>query len=151
MQRVKPTLLLLLNNLGLLKIYKIRIKLCSSNDSLWSLNVYNYLPKHWIASVFPISNKAFCGAQGWEWRGPILVPHILQSEKPDLIEKIDHTIRSRCACVWNFYGWNSHTFLHDSIFYFEIWAIFPFLFLFFVFLFSHDSRHEYFFFCFFLV
>ena len=53
----------------------------------------------------------------------IHILHILQSQKPDPIEKTDHTIRSRCACVWNFVGWNSHPFLHDSISYFETWAI----------------------------
>ena len=36
-----------------------------------------------------------------------------------------------CMCM-KFSGWNSHPFLHDSIFYFEIWAIFLFL-LFFLF------------------
>ena len=34
-----------------------------------------------------------------------------------------------CMCM-EFSGWNSHPFLHDSIFYFEIWAIFFFFFLF---------------------
>ena len=36
-----------------------------------------------------------------------------------------------CMCM-EFSGWNSHPFLHDSIFYFEIWVIFLFL-LFFLF------------------
>ena len=67
----------------------------------------------------------------------MLVLHILQSQKSDLIEKTSHTIRSRCACVWNFSGWNSHLFLYDSIFYFGIWAI-----LFFSL--SHASGHGYF-------
>ena len=134
MWRVKPTLLLLLNNLGLLKDFKIRIKLCSSNDSLRSLNVYNSLPKHWISSVFPISNKAFCGAQGWEWRGRILVPHILQSQKPDPIEKIGHTIRSRCACVWNFLD-GTRTFFYMTLFFILRYGLsFFFSFLFFLFL-----------------
>ena len=74
--------------------------------------------------------RLFGGAQGRERRGSILVLYILQSQKPYPIEKTCHTIRSRCACVWNFSGWNSHPFLHDSIFYFEIWAIFFFFFLF---------------------
>ena len=69
----------------------------------------------------------------------IHILHILQSQKPDPIEETDHTIRSRCACVWNFPGWNSHLFLHDSVFYFEIWAIFLFLFPF-----SQASGHGYF-------
>ena len=47
-----------------------------------------------------------------------------------------------CMCV-EFSGRNSHSFLHDSIFYFEIWAIFLFLFSF-----SHASGHGYFFFFF---
>ena len=34
-----------------------------------------------------------------------------------------------CMCV-EFFGWNSHPFLHDSIFYFDLWAIFLFLFFF---------------------
>jgi len=69
----------------------------------------------------------------------IHISHILQSQKSDPIEKTDHTIRSRCAGVWNFSGWNSHPFLHDSISYFEIWAIFLFPFPF-----SHASGHGYF-------
>ena len=72
----------------------------------------------------------FGGAQGRGWRGSMLVLHILQRQKPDPMEKTSHTIKSRCACVWNFSGWNSHPFLHDSIFYFEIWANFLFLFSF---------------------
>ena len=60
----------------------------------------------------------------------IHILHILQSQKPDPIEKTGHTIRLRCACVWNLSEWSSHPFLHDSIFYFEIWAISPFFFLF---------------------
>ena len=47
-----------------------------------------------------------------------------------------------CMCV-EFSGWNSHPFLHDSIFYFEIWAIF--LFSFFPFSFSNASGNGYFF------
>ena len=46
-----------------------------------------------------------------------------------------------CMCM-EYSGWNSHPFMHDSIFYFEIWAIFLFLFLF---SFSHASGHGYFF------
>ena len=38
-----------------------------------------------------------------------------------------------CMCV-EFSGRNSHSFLHDSIFYFEIWTIFPPFFFFFMFL-----------------
>lgn len=53
-----------------------------------------------LSSLFLI--RLFSGAQGRGWRGRILVPHILQSQKPDLIEKTCHTIRSICACVWNF-------------------------------------------------
>ena len=67
--------------------------------------------------------RLFAGAQSRGRKGSILVLYILQSQKPDPIEKTDHTIRSRCACVWNFFGWNSHPFLHDSISYFETWAI----------------------------
>ena len=74
--------------------------------------------------------RLFGGAWVRGWRGSILVLHILQSQKSDPMEKTSHTIRSRCACVWNFSGWNSHPFLHDSIFYFEIWANFLFLFSF---------------------
>ena len=32
----------------------------------------------------------------------IHILHILQSQKLDPIEKTGHTIRLRCACVWNF-------------------------------------------------
>ena len=53
-----------------------------------------------LSSIFLI--RLFSGAQGRGWRGRILVPHILQSQKSDPIEKTGHTIRSRCACVWNF-------------------------------------------------
>ena len=80
-----------------------------------------------LFSLFLI--RLFGGVQGKGWSGSMLVPHILQSQKPDPIEKTGHTIRSRCACV-EFSGWNSHLFLHDSIFYFEIWAIFLFSFFF---------------------
>ena len=113
------------------KTFKIKIKLCSSIDSLRSLNVYDSSPRHWFASFLSLFLiRLFGGAQGREWRESILVLHILQSQKPDPIEKTNHTIRSRCACVWNFSGWNSHSFLHDSTFYFEIWANFLFLFSF---------------------
>jgi len=76
---------------------------------------------------------AFCGVQGREWRGSILGPHMLQSQRPDPIEKASHTIRSRCACVWNFCGWNSHPpFAELSLLSFaEIWAVFHFSFFFF--------------------
>ena len=53
-----------------------------------------------LCSLFLI--RLLSGAQGRGWRGCILVPHILQSKKPDPIEKTGHTIRSRYACVWNF-------------------------------------------------
>ena len=89
------------------------------------------IPHQGIGS--PLSSlliSLFGGAQGRGWRGSMLVLHILQRQKPDPMEKTSHTIKSRCACVWNFSGWNSHPFLHDSIFYFEIWANFLFLFSF---------------------
>ena len=57
--RIKSTTLSLQNNLGLWKIFKIKIKFCSSNDSLRPLNAYDSSPRHWIASFLPISNKAF--------------------------------------------------------------------------------------------
>jgi len=53
-----------------------------------------------LSSLFLI--RLFSGAQGRGWRRRILVPHILQSQKPDLIEKTCPIIRSICACVWNF-------------------------------------------------
>ena len=118
--------------------------------------MYGSSPRHRAASFLPILNKAFFGAQGREWneaymfciyckvknrtqwRKPVIqsdqgihILHILQSQKLDPMEKKCHTIRSRCACAWNFSGWNSHPLLHDSMFYFGIWAIFLF-FLFFV-------------------
>ena len=61
--------------------------------------------------------RLFGRAQGRGWRRSILVLYILQSQKPDPMEKTSHTIRSRCACVRNFSSCNSHPFLHDSIFY----------------------------------
>ena len=66
-------------------------------------------------------------SSGQGMKRSIHILHILQSQKPDPIEKTYHTIRSRCACVWNFSGWNSHPFLHNSIFYFKIRAVFLFL------------------------
>ena len=108
-----------------------------------------------ISPLFSLFLVRLCGGtQGRGWRGSILVLYILRSQKPDQIEKTCHTIRSKCACVWNFSGWNSHPFLHDSIFYFEIWAIslfflFPMLlgtdiFLFFCIahIFLHDEYEE---------
>ena len=71
----------------------------------------------------------------------IHILHILQSQKLDPIEKTNHTIRSRCACVRIFSRRNSYPFLHDSIFYFETWDIFLFLFSF---SFSHASGHGFF-------
>jgi len=73
---------------------------------------------------------AFCGVQGREWRGSILGPHMLHSQRLDPIEKASHTIRSRCACVWNFCGWNSHPpFAELSLLSFaEIWVVFHFSF-----------------------
>ena len=59
MWRIKSTIIFLLNNLGFLKILKIKIKLCSSNNFLRSLNVYDSSPRHWVVSFLPISNKAF--------------------------------------------------------------------------------------------
>ena len=61
--RIKSTILFLLNNLGLWKIFKIKIKLCSSNDSLISLNMYDSSPKHWVASFLP-TNKSFWWSSG---------------------------------------------------------------------------------------
>ena len=82
-----------------------------------------------LSSLFLI--RLFGGVQ---WRGQresIFVPHILQSQKPDSMEKTSHTIRSRCTCVWNFSGCNSHPFLHDSTFYLGYGLSFlSFLFLF---------------------
>ena len=73
----------------------------------------------------------------------IHISHILQSQKRDPIKKPDHTIRSRCACVWNFfwmeliplYAWLNLLF----------WDMgYPFFFLF-SFSFSHAFGHRYFF------
>ena len=96
---------------------------------------------------------AFCGVQGREWRGSILGPHMLQSQRPDPIEKASHTIRSRCACVWNFCGWNSHPpFAELSLLSFaEIWAVFHFSFFFFFFSCFLGHRHLYFFLLFFYI
>ena len=81
----------------------LKIKLCSSNDFLRSLNVYDSLPRNWVASFLLISNKAFWWSSGQGMKRSIYVSHILQSQKPDPIEKTGHTIRLRCACVWNFF------------------------------------------------
>ena len=91
------------------KTFKIKIKLCSSIDSFRSLNVYDSSPRHWFASFLSLFLiRLFGGAQGREWRESILVLHILQSQKSDPMEKTRHTIRLRCACVWNISRWNSH-------------------------------------------
>ena len=51
-----------------------------------------------LFSLFLI--RLFGGAQDRWWRGSMLALHILQSQKPDPMEKTSHTIRSRCACVF---------------------------------------------------
>ena len=81
-----------------------------------------------LSSLFLI--RPFLWSSGQGIKRSIHISHILQSQKPDPIEKTGHTTRSRCTYVWKFSGWNSHPFLHDSIFYFKIWAIFLFLFSF---------------------
>ena len=84
-----------------------------------------------LSSLFLI--RLFSGAQDRGWRENILVLHILQSQKQDPMKKTSHTIRSRCACVWNFCGWNTHSpFAELSLLSFaEIWAVFHFSFFFF--------------------
>ena len=84
-----------------------------------------------LSSLFLI--RLFWWNSGQGMKRSIYVSHILQSQKPDPIEKTSHTIRSRCACVWNFSGWNSHSFPHDSIFYlgYEL-SFFSLFFLFFI-------------------
>ena len=129
MWRIKSTIIFLLNNLGLWKIFKSIYSFAPQMILLDHLMCMT--PHQGIGS--PLSSlliSLFGGAQGRGWRGSMLVLHILQRQKPDPMEKTSHTIKSRCACVWNFSGWNSHPFLHDSIFYFEIWANFLFLFSF---------------------
>ena len=58
----------------------------------------------------------------------ILVPHISESKTRSNGENKSYNQIKMCMCV-EFSGWNSHPFLHNSIFYLslEIWAIFPFI------------------------
>ena len=92
-----------------------------------------------LSSLFLI--RLFGGVQ---WRGQresIFVLHILQSQKPDSMEKTSHTIRSRCTCVWNFSGCNSHPFLHDSTFFLGyVLSFLSFLFLFSLFFMLLDTN-----------
>ena len=70
--------------------------------------------------------------------------YIAKSKTGSNRENMSYNQINMCMCV-EFSGWNSHPFLHDSIFYFEIWAIFLFLFSF---SFSYAFGHGYFFFSF---
>ena len=95
-----------------------------------------------LFSLFLI--RLFGGAQDRWWRGSMLALHILQSQKPDPMEKTSHTIRSRWACVWNFFWMELAPLSAWLYLYFEIWAIFLFLFLFFFFPpIFYTSRHGY--------
>ena len=134
--KIKSTLLFPLNNLGFFwKIFKSKYNL-APQMILSDRSIYMIPPQGSGSPLFSLFLiRLFGGAQDRWWRGSMLALHILQSQKPDPMEKTSHTIRSRCACVWNFSGWNSHPFLHDSIFYFGICAIFLFLF--------YASGHKY--------
>ena len=85
-----------------------------------------------LCSLFLI--RLLSGAQDRGWRGRILVPHILQSQKPDPIEKTGHTIRSRCACVWNFLDGTRTPFYMTLSFILRYGLSFFFFFFFFLFL-----------------
>jgi len=142
MWRIKPTLLLL-NNLDLWKTSRSKYNLAP--QMILSDHSICLIPRQGIGSslfsLFLI--RLFSGAQqGRWWKGSKLVLHILPNQKPDPIKKTSHTIRSRCVCVRNFSGWNSQTFLHDSIFilryglsFFFFSSSFP--------LFFYTSRHGY--------
>ena len=82
-----------------------------------------------LSSLFLI--RLFSWAQGMGWRGNILVLYILQSQKPDPMEKISHTIRSRCACVWNFLDGTRTPFYMTLSFILRYELSFFFLFFFF--------------------
>ena len=75
----------------------------------------------------------------------IHVSHILQSQKPDPIEKTSHTIRSRCACMCVEFFWMKLA-PFSAWLYLLFWDMgylsFPFSF------FPHASGHGYFFFFF---
>ena len=149
--KIKSTLLFPLNNLGFFwKIFKSKYNL-APQMILSDRSIYMIPPPQGsgspLFSLFLI--RLFGGAQDRWWRGSMLALHILQSQKPDPMEKTSHTIRSRCACAWNFSGWNSHPFLHDSIFILRYGLSFLFFsFLFFSFLFFLCFwAHIYFFFC----
>ena len=119
----------------------MKIKLCSLNDSLKSLNEYDFSPRHWVASLLPISNKTFWWSSGYGMKKMHTCTAYFAKSKTRSNGETSHTIKSRCACVWNISGWNSHPFLHDSIYYFGIWAIFLLRFFFF---FLYASGHDFF-------
>ena len=103
MWRVKPTLLLLLNNLGLLKDFQIRIKLFSSNDSLRSLNVYDSSPRHWITFLLPISNKVFLELRVGNEKKHTYLAYIAKSKTGPNRENRPYNQIKMCMCVESFW------------------------------------------------
>ena len=82
-----------------------------------------------LSSLFLI--RLFGGAQGRGWRGSILVLHILQTQQTrSNRENKSYNQIKMCMCVEFF--WMELTPLSAWLYlYFEIWAIFSFLFFFF--------------------
>ena len=103
MWKIKSTLLFLLNNLGFLKIFKSKYNLAP--QMIFSDRSIYMIPHQGsgspLFSLFLI--RLFGGVRGRWLKGSILALHILQNQKPDPMVKTSHTIRSRCACVWNFF------------------------------------------------
>ena len=85
-------------NLVFGKIFKLKTRLCSSNDYLGSLNVYSFSPMHYFACFHPTSKKLMWSL-GRDKICSVLTLYISQIQG----EKC-HTPRSRCACVWNICG-----------------------------------------------
>ena len=140
--KIKSTLLFLLNNLGFLKIFKSKYNLAP--QMIFSDRSIYIIPHQGsgspLFSLFLI--RLFGGVRGRWLKGSILALHILQSQKPDPMVKTNYTIRSRCACVWNFSGWNSHPFHMTPSFIWDMsYLSFPFFFSFF-----YTSRYWYTFF-----
>ena len=94
-----------------------------------------------LSSLFLIS--LFGGAQGREWKEA----YIAKSKTGPNKENRSYNQIKMCMCV-EFFGWNLHSLLHDSIFfYLGIWAIFLFSFflcfwtrIFFLLLFFHIAH-----------
>ena len=67
--------------------------------TLRSLNVHSSSPRHCFASIYPTSKKLMWSS-GRDKVCSILTLRIIKS-KPRIQGEKCHTLRSRCACVWN--------------------------------------------------